>query len=313
MKTFPFPVYRFPLAVLLIAAVVVFAACNRDGDGEPAPTEPVVQLSLTVSPASITAPAPGTYTYINVTSNTTWTATVNPADWCSPSRIDGIGDSTVAVYVSANSDPDPRAATITITATGTLTAYVAVKQDAMPVAVAKTSDPDAPTQAVSDTVWRFGGSTLTWSDAIHIPECDDTLFAIHPEWTKPACRSYRSSVGDTVYFYYNWPYVDQHAAALCPSPWRVPTRADFQALCANAKPVLLIDEWGFGGNVWGEPSGKNNIYLGTEALYWSATPDNIRSLAWALKYYKTDVHGAPSFAEVDFFGKNYGYQVRCVK
>jgi hypothetical protein len=316
MKIFSFFVGRSSFTVLLIASAVVFAACSSNDDnggGEPTPEPEPVAPILTVTPTGITAAAAaGTYN-IGVTSNTTWTATVNTgATWCSLSSTTGDGNGTVTVSVAANSVIVTRAATVTITAaTNTLTERVTVAQDAMPETVTKFEDPDSPPFAASDNVWSFSSSALAWSDAIHAAsECDKSLFG--GNMTTSACRSYRSSVGDTVFFYYNWPYVDANAATLCPSPWRVPTYDDFVKLRENVTPATLIDEWGFGGVVWGEPSGVNQISaMDNEANYWSADED-LQGTAWGMKYYKTEL-GVSAFVNVSDYTKHYGFQMRCVK
>ncbi|MDR3133097.1 MAG: fibrobacter succinogenes major paralogous domain-containing protein [Prevotellaceae bacterium] len=102
-------------------------------------------------------------------------------------------------------------------------------------------------------------------------------------------------------YYYNWTCVNTAAAALCPSPWRVPTQDDFNALVSCTNYSAIISKWGYGGLVNGSTiSGESNYgYL------WSSDSASTDS-AYFLLYYS----GAmiiPSDA------KTYGFQVRCVR
>jgi uncharacterized protein (TIGR02145 family) len=106
-----------------------------------------------------------------------------------------------------------------------------------------------PPYAASAQTWTFGTSTLTWSDAIHIPDCNKESF--EDSYDEPQCRSYTYE-GKT-YYYYNWPYVDTNKSALCPDPWRVPTKDDFAALVetlggdTQVARDALSTAWGYGG------------------------------------------------------------------
>ena len=74
-----------------------------------------------------------------------------------------------------------------------------------------------PPYAASTKTWTFGEQT--WSDAIHIPECNKSSFT--ERYYETQCRSYTQ--GANTWYYYNWLYVNKHAARLCHSPWRVPS------------------------------------------------------------------------------------------
>jgi hypothetical protein len=145
--------------------------------------------------------------------------------------------------------------------------------------------------------WTFGSSTLTWSDAIHIPECNKDDFSNSD--TEPRCRSYTE--GGHTWYYYNWPYVIANPSLLCPSPWRVPTKSDFEALQGATDGATLTSSWGYGGCA----NGSSMEFVGSLADYWSSTEYN-SSYAYYMYYYNT-------YLSVTSRLKYYGSQVRCVK
>jgi hypothetical protein len=155
-----------------------------------------------------------------------------------------------------------------------------------------------PQYAASTKTWTFGEQT--WSDAIHIPACNKESFTDDDNY--PQCRSYTKS-GST-WYYYNWAYVDQNAAALCPSPWRVFTQSDFETLVNSTDDSTLINAWGYGGYAYG--SSMYNV--GTYGYYWSSTEDG-SSNAYYLNF-GTDGYVLPQYY---YNAKYYGFQVRCVR
>jgi hypothetical protein len=157
-------------------------------------------------------------------------------------------------------------------------------------------DENAPSYAASNKVWVFGDQT--WSDAILCPDCNKE--ALEDSYTAPRCRSYTSE-GKTR-DYYNWAYVDSNKEKMCLSPWRVPTKEDFQALESNTTYSTLVDTWGYGGYA----SGGSVSGLSTSAYYWSSS-ESSNNTAFILFYSE---HG--SLGVIDR-NTHYGYQVRCVK
>jgi hypothetical protein len=169
--------------------------------------------------------------------------------------------------------------------------------------------PDIPPQAASSKAWVFGDQT--WSDAIHVPECHKETF--EDSYTNPQCRSYKTTYYyHKTYYYYNWPYVDANATNLCPSPWRVPSKGDFETLTLNFSAAILCAEWGYGGS-------SSLTGVDTHASYWASTvptlkpnpenesdlltdPDNAYLLNYHIGYY-----------EVPYDDRNQGLMVRCVK
>jgi hypothetical protein len=251
---------------------------------------------LEVSPAACTATfAAGTYS-LSITSNLVWTATVNPAaTWCTLSVATSPSGGNVVLSVAGNAATVARAATVTIAA-GALTAQVGVTQG---VAYIINEVNNVPTHAASSYVWQFGSSTLTWSDAIHIPDCNKETF--ESSTVTPQCRSYADSESGKTFYYYNWPYVDANKATLCPDPWRVPIEDDFDALVDVSTYSALADAWGCGGFAYG--SSMN--YVSTGADYWSSTEYGSGN-AYSLNYYSSGLGVSDN-------RMYYGFQVRCVK
>jgi hypothetical protein len=153
-----------------------------------------------------------------------------------------------------------------------------------------------PLAAASTQTWTFGDQT--WSDAILCPDCNKE--ALEDSYTAPRCRSYTSD-GKTR-DYYNWAYVDANKEKMCLSPWRVPTKEDFQALRSNTTYSTLVDAWGYGG--YARESSVSG--LSTYAHYWSSS-ENSNNTAFILFYSESGTLGVISE------NKRYGYQVRCVK
>jgi uncharacterized protein (TIGR02145 family) len=163
-------------------------------------------------------------------------------------------------------------------------------------------DSNVPPYAASKKVWTLGNQT--WSDAIHCPECNKATS--EDSSTDPQCRSYTE--GGKTWYYYNWPYVNQNAATLCPSPWRVPSASDFTPLLTNHGVYWLsvgdlMAAWG--GDYGGYANGQVAIYTDSYAYYWSSTEYDRREA-----YYLGYRSGYPA---VTLNSMHYGYQVRCVK
>jgi hypothetical protein len=150
-----------------------------------------------------------------------------------------------------------------------------------------------PSYAASTRTWTFDSSPLVWSDAIRIPECNNG--SIPKSTTNPHCRSSGSR------YYYNWPYVNANSSTLCPSPWRVPTRSDFDALAGATNGATLVSEWDAGGIFDGDS------HMGGDALYyWSSTASSSTQAYLIAKEAGMKMSVSPG-------SKVWGIQVRCVK
>ena len=172
-----------------------------------------------------------------------------------------------------------------------------------------------PRYAASTRTWTVGH--LIWSDAIRIPECNKSSFA--DSYTDPQCRSYTQD-GNTRY-YYNWPYVNKHAATLCPAPWYVPNYYTFcmtlkmllgitdcseDAAASPAAADVLTQSWG--GEFCGEAWGDDVLELGSFGSYWSSDQDDALEVsAWGF----TVARGG-GFYPVTLQSSHVGCAIRCV-
>jgi hypothetical protein len=152
-----------------------------------------------------------------------------------------------------------------------------------------------PRYAASALTWVFGSQT--WSDAIQVPECNKTSFTNSS--TNSDCRSYTFE-GKT-YYYYNWPYVIQHATTLCPAPWRVPTNSDQNALVSVTTTPALATAWGLAGHTF-----SMDMYaVGSRGYIWSST-----AISTTTSYNLAYGSGSQLISRPD---KYLGFQVRCVR
>jgi hypothetical protein len=156
-----------------------------------------------------------------------------------------------------------------------------------------------PSYAASAQTWTFGSSPLVWSDAIQIPECNKSDFT--SSISSPRCRSY--STGENTWYYYNWTYVNTNKNTLCPSPWRVPTAAEFATLLnsMNADEITALQKgelWGYGGYCY-----PSLYWQATYGAYWSINGGTISSL---LLYDSINSRVSSVYGDT-------GCQVRCVQ
>ncbi|MDR2131374.1 MAG: hypothetical protein LBP56_09485 [Odoribacteraceae bacterium] len=266
----------------LAATTIALAGCGEESNG----------TILSIVPSRIACTAAAGTCLVEVTSNATWTATVegDGAAWCALSPGSGTGDGTVSLNVAENTATGARVTTVTFAA-GSLEKTASVTQEA---AV------EFPPRAASTRAWIFGARL--WSDIILMPECDKTSFI--NSTTSLQCRACSDSTGTR--YYYNWPYVDQNGARLCPAPWRVPTREDLHYLGTSITTGDLRDSWGGGGFVTGTSVGGN------ERLYlWTSEPvPGETGRAWRLYLH---AYNDGVTLEIGKGETYFGYQVRCVR
>ncbi|MDR1197669.1 MAG: hypothetical protein LBK94_01475 [Prevotellaceae bacterium] len=153
-----------------------------------------------------------------------------------------------------------------------------------------------PPYAAGTQTWAFG--SLTWSNAINDPACNKQDFDGGTKDNPLADGRSQNLNGRTVY-YYSWLYVSEHAATLCPSPWRVPSRADIDDLVASdVSAEQIITSWGLGGFALGDGiyDASSHLYLwgsgATQPYFWNG---------YGSPAYNPDQHNQP------------GFQLRCVK
>jgi uncharacterized protein (TIGR02145 family) len=161
-----------------------------------------------------------------------------------------------------------------------------------------------PPYAASEETWKFGDQT--WSDAIHDPAYDKLDFdGGSSETPKADGRSY--TYKKETFYYYSWLYVDENAKLLCPDPWRVPTKSDFEVLKDNITDIDdLYDAWGYGGYMFSTIKYYDPMRdVSTHAYYWSSTKSR-DDTAYSFRY------GYDGLS-VDHASPIFGLQVRCVR
>jgi hypothetical protein len=161
-----------------------------------------------------------------------------------------------------------------------------------------------PPYAASANTLKFGESPLIWSDWINVPDCNTTEASFSYGDTDPKCRSNTSE--PNTWYYYNWHYVHANAVEMCPSPWRVPSTEDFQALATAAtNGATLTAAWGLPGYADGGSVGQ----AGQAGYLWATTvyEGDSSGQAYGLSYTSSDVRGNAKDS------KYYGQSVRCVR
>ena len=147
-----------------------------------------------------------------------------------------------------------------------------------------------------------------WSEPVRIAECNKTSFT--NDNMAAHCRS--NNVNRVTIYYYNWRYVAAYGSTtMCPTPWRIPTRADFQTLvqCLGSSPtngVYFPATAPWGGSLGGYAS-NNKVYETYRAYYWTGSRDG--------SYYNVYFFAVddPSLDTNSSLEMRYGMQVRCVQ
>jgi hypothetical protein len=142
-------------------------------------------------------------------------------------------------------------------------------------------------------------NTQTWSQALRTPvagcESTSTLSTDNPP---PA--QYKDN-GSAYGYYYNWTCVIVYKDTLCPSPWSVPSRTDFDTLMSCSSNSELVSAWGLPGYA----AGDIMAYVGIASFLWTTTelpPGSANSF----------VHQVSEW-HVGGSGKQHGFPVRCVR
>jgi hypothetical protein len=167
---------------------------------------------------------------------------------------------------------------------------------------------NTPPHAASTKTWVFGEQT--WSDAIQVPECNGKKF---PESKEPQCRSYAE--GGKTWYYYNWYYVNRHVERLCPSLWRVPSRADFLTLGENSTKGMLEGQWGLGGFImtFGHDHHDPSYVGGSNPLWTTSSYSEAAAFCASYAVSTTIVEAKEPISLTHNTFKDLGMQVRCVK
>ena len=149
--------------------------------------------------------------------------------------------------------------------------------------------------------------TQTWSEPIRIAACDKTSFTNSA--TTPDCRSY--TYNSIKYYYYNQIYMDTYKTTMCPSPWRVPSTADFNNLksCLGSNPITNVyypesSQWG--GALAGFIACANSLNNAGSYGYYHST-DGVGSAPEAIFRFSSSSCGVYDLSSCE------GYQIRCVR
>jgi hypothetical protein len=102
--------------------------------------------------------------------------------------------------------------------------------------------PAVPPFATTYQTWRFGSSTLTWSDRINAPTTECTL--IQPTKTNGTQPEYLvSSCDGRPYYLYNYACLAIIGESLCPTPWRWASLNDYASIGTLTAEDLALDTW----------------------------------------------------------------------
>jgi uncharacterized protein (TIGR02145 family) len=169
----------------------------------------------------------------------------------------------------------------------------------------------------TDNIWVVGNQV--WSDAVQATNCNKTTFIVFGNTTMDNisdCRSNPERKGDL----FSWCAVTRFKEALCPNPWRVPTRDEFCELdkalnsrdnCDNRN----IDEatyqrfsavWGWSATSYCGPGGHIQAFSG--AFYWSQTIFH----SFSARYLRIDPTN-PHIGLHNFMSVSSGLALRCVR
>jgi hypothetical protein len=134
--------------------------------------------------------------------------------------------------------------------------------------------------------------------AIVIPECDKPASElVHPA-SEPGCAA--AEYEGKKYYFYNRPYFTAHEATLCPSPWKAPLKADFEALIKAVPYNDLPTYWAIPGRIHNKAIGAQ----GVELLIFASDD---------LGYFSYNAQNASIYnVEGNAYWMDHGIQVRCI-
>lgn len=94
-------------------------------------------FTLTVSPATIQLPLQEATNTLSINSNTTWSISGIPTQWCSVSRTSGTGNAAVTIKTTAATSSTKRQATLVVKA-GNLERKISLTQDGVTLSISST-------------------------------------------------------------------------------------------------------------------------------------------------------------------------------
>jgi uncharacterized protein (TIGR02145 family) len=167
-------------------------------------------------------------------------------------------------------------------------------------------------------MWTAGAQT--WSGAISHPVAGCTQSTDFGTTNPPTTAYYRSEgLEDCSGYLYNWKCVNEQKSKMCPSPWRVPTQADFIALdialggnggletmSLQQAKERYVNPWG--ACLAGFAQVANIVSRGTAFFYWTGDYTSGDSGNY-FRY--NEVNGNKTTLAGNY--KSMGCQVRCVR
>jgi hypothetical protein len=158
---------------------------------------------------------------------------------------------------------------------------------------------DGPNTAYTTKTWII--DPLIWSDRlIAAPtECASTS-TLATNFLPPP--QYVVSDGR---YYYNWDCASAASATLCPSPWRLPTRAEVTVLTSAVSAIQISEAWGLQGYY---AAVETDVEDENETGYWTSERITGGSTNWGYAARYTDVSWLKDTGQ-----RRMGYLIRCVK
>jgi uncharacterized protein (TIGR02145 family) len=230
-----------------------------------------------------------------------------------PTGVSGTATTNAATYTISGT---PTTATTTGTYSYTVTAANTNGCPSASISGTITVNHLTPPGAASTQTWTIGNQT--WSAYLKKAQTGCNATTNFGSAGVPASALYRSSglYSESGYLY-NWKCVNDYATQLCPSPWRVPTSADFVALdkalggsggYENASVTWVTSNY---VTKWG------GVYAGY-GLYTSVYEGGYSSSTWAnsttgnngyVMLFRNDGSKSP----LHNVAKSHGLLARCVK
>jgi len=167
----------------------------------------------------------------------------------------------------------------------------------------------------SNQTWSVGHQI--WSDAVIATACASRTAFNGGNWhARDFNADCRNSAGNANFsgHYFSWCAVMRFANQLCPYPWRVPTRDDFETLHFylgqphNASGSFMGTTASPNGGTWGGArfTGDASNIHSTWSAYWSSTEQSTGE-ARSLQFTESILSRA------GIWYKDYGFAVRCVR
>ncbi|MDR0694887.1 MAG: hypothetical protein LBF81_06280 [Prevotellaceae bacterium] len=154
----------------------------------------------------------------------------------------------------------------------------------------------------------------TWSAPVTATYCDkETLDGHAPDDTYRAdCRN---NTDPAFGHLFTWCLVVQYANEICPHPWRVPVKSDYEVLNSNMVALYGNNEFAYYISAWGAvkngySSGSTLVAQTSFMIFQSATPTKSD---FKLAYDLRSCEGSCTYVYIGASAKNDGHGLRCIK